>query len=254
VRRGLAYAVTLGMLVPAAPAAAQEPRALTAPGYPGNTLTVTRDDPIVAGTVVRVQLSGHAEWDAPTDETTTPYDLYMYVQNPLVEPECAPWYGQQLTAGINIQHSASNSISGWVMESDLHVNPAPPATGIDWSGESVPFAVKPGLGDLVLLCAYQRYIIDDVASYQLPVRVEQPSCKAARSSVRRGRKLTLKCNVSGALTVRFRGPRSRTVKGRLSTKDGSGSVSTRSLKPGRYRVTAFSGETQLGRTFKVRVR
>ena len=118
---------------------------------------------------------------------------------------------------------------------------------------SPPFAVKPGL-DRVLLCAYQRYIIDDVAGFQLPVRVEQPSCKAASSSVRRGRKLALKCNVSGAITVRFRGPRSRTAQGRLSTRDGSGAVSTRGLKRGRYRVTVFAGGIQLGKTFRVRVR
>ena len=93
----------------------------------------------------------------------------------------------------------------------------------------------------MLLCAYQRYIIDDVAGFQLPVRVEQPSCKAASSSVRRGRKLALKCNVSGAITVRFRGPRSRTAQGRLSTRDGSGAVSTRGLQRGRYGFVPIRG-------------
>jgi hypothetical protein len=59
-------------------AAAQEPSGWTAPAYPGNTLTMTHDGPIVAGTVVRVQMSGHAEWGGPTDESTTGYDLYLY--------------------------------------------------------------------------------------------------------------------------------------------------------------------------------
>jgi hypothetical protein len=194
----------LGALVLAPPAAAQEAGGWTAPAYPGNTLTMVHDGPIVAGTVVRVKLSGHAEWDEPTDELTTPYDLSLFAQNPDIEPACAPSYGSQLQMGINIDLNASTSISGWVMDGDLHVYPSPPATGIDWSGESVPFSIKPGL-DRVLLCGFQRYIIDDAAGFQLPVRVEQPSCRAARSTVRHGRRLALKCNVSGAVTVRFRG-------------------------------------------------
>jgi hypothetical protein len=117
----------------------------------------------------------------------------------------------------------------------------------------VPFSVKPGL-DRVLLCAYQRYIIDDASGFQLPVRVEQPRCRPARATVKRGRRLALKCNVSGAASVRFRGPRSRTITTRLSTKDGSGAVATRSLKRGRYRVIVFSGEQQLGEPFRVRIR
>jgi hypothetical protein len=64
----------------------------------------------------------------------------------------------------------------------------------------------------------------------------------------------LKCNVSGPITVRFRGRRTRSADGRLSAEDGSGAVSTRGLKRGRYRVTVFAGELQLGRTFRIRVR
>jgi hypothetical protein len=259
VRRGLGHAGAVGAALALAlgvgPAAAQEPVGWTAPAYPGNTLTMEHEGPIVAGTVARVTMSGHAEWNRPpTDEFTTPYDLYLFVQNPDVEPACAPTYGSQLQMGINLDLSASNSISGWVMEADLHVNPTPPASGVDWSGESVPFSIKPGLGDRVLLCGFQRYIIDDVAGFQLPVRVEQPSCKAKRSTVRRGRRLALKCNVSGAITVRFRGARSRTAKGKLSAKDGTGAVSTRGLERGRYRVTVFAGQLRLGRTFTIRLR
>jgi hypothetical protein len=257
-RRGLGYAAALGavlaLAVGAGPVAAQEPGGWTAPAYPGNTLTMEHDGPIVAGTVARVRMSGHAEWNRPpTDEFTTPYDLYLFVQNPDVEPACAPSYGSQLQMGINLDLNASSSISGWVMEADLHINPAPPASGIEWSGESLPFSVKPGL-DRVLLCGFVRYIIDDVAGFQLPVRVEQPRCRPARRSVRRGRRLALECNVSGPVTVRFRGPRTRTARSKLGTEDGTGEVSTRGLARGRYRVTVFAGELRLGRPFRIRVR
>jgi hypothetical protein len=256
-RRGLRHALAAALVLAtaAAPAVAQEPVGWTAPAYPGNTLTIQHDGPIVAGTVARVRMSGHAEWNRPpTDEFTTPYDLYLFVQNPDVEPACAPSYGSQLQMGINLDVSAANSISGWVMEADLHINPTPPASGTDWAGESVPFSVRPGLGGRVLLCGFVRYIIDDVAGFQLTVPVEQPRCKAARKTVRRGARMALKCNVSGRVTVRFRGPRSRTAQGKVSTKEGTGAVSTRGLPRGRYRVTVFAGELRLGRAFKLRVR
>jgi hypothetical protein len=237
----------------AAPATAQEAGGWTAPAYPGNTLALEHDGPIVAGTVVRVRMFGHAEWGEPTDGSTGSYSLSLFVQNPEVQPSCAPSYGSQLQMGINLDLSASGSISGWVMQDDLHVNPAPPAPGIDWTGESVPFSVELGV-DRVLLCGYQRYVIDDVAGFQLPVQVEQPACRPARKAVRRGRKLRLRCNVSGEVRVRFRGSRSRTLTTRLTRKDGTGSVATRRLARGSYRVTVWAGELRLGRSFKVRVR
>jgi hypothetical protein len=247
-------ALALAAAAPSAGTAmAQAPGGWTAPAYPGNTLVLEHDGPIVAGTVVRVRMSGHAEWGEPTDESTGSYSLSLFVQDPDVEPNCAPSYGSQLQMGINLDLNASSSISGWVMQDDLHVNPAPPASGIDWSGESVPFSVELGL-DRVLLCGYQRYVIDDVAGFQLPVRVEQPACRPARKAVRRGRRLPLKCNVSGAVKVRFRGVRSRTVTARMSRKDGTGSVATRRLTRGTYRVTVWAGELRLGRAFKIRVR
>jgi hypothetical protein len=237
----------------AAPAAAQEPGGWTAPSYPGNTLTMSQQGTIVAGTVVRVNMAGHAEWGVPTDETTGHYDLSLFVQNAAIEPACGGSYGTQLQMGINIDLNATTSISGWAMQGDIDLVPAPPATGVDWTAESLPFVIKPGL-DRVLLCGFQRYVIDDVAGFQLPVSVEQPACRAQRSAVRRGRKLRLRCNVSGAVTVQFRGARKRDVPAELSTKDGSGSVSTRRLARGRYRVTVWAGELRLGRTFRVRVR
>jgi hypothetical protein len=253
VRRGLAYLVIAGVLALPAPAAAQQAVGGTAPAYPGNTLALEQSGTIVTGTVAKVKMSGHAEWGEPTDDLTQYYSLSMFVQNADVVPDCAMSYGQQLQNGINIGLSASNSISGWVMQDDIDIRPGPPATGIDWSTESLPFVIKPGL-DNVVLCAYQRYIIDDAAWYQLPLKVAQPRCRAPESTVTRGKRLRLKCNVSGPATVRFRGRRSRTATTKLSTEDGSGSVSTRGLRPGRYRVTVTSGEIQLGGAFRVRVR
>jgi hypothetical protein len=248
-----ALGAALAFAAGAPPAGAQQPGGWTAPAYPGNTLTMEHDGAIVAGTVARVRMSGHADWGGPTDGFTTPYDLYLFVQNPDVEPACAPSYGAQLQMGINLDLSAAASISGWVMEGDLHVNPAPPASWTDWSGDSVPFSVKPGL-DRALLCGFQRYIIDDVAGFQLPVRVDQPRCRPTRKTVKRGRRLSLKCNVGGNVQVRFRGARSRTVPARVSRADGTGAVSTRRLARGSYRVTVRAGEVRLGPPFRIRVR
>jgi hypothetical protein len=251
--RALIVAGAIAFGIGAAPAAAQEPGGWTAPSYPGNTMTMAQQGTIVAGTVVRVGMAGHAEWGEPTDETTQHYDLSLFVQNADIEPACGGSYGTQLQMGINIDLNATTSISGWVMQGDIDIVPSPPATGADWSAASLPFVIRPGL-ERVLLCGYQRYIIDDVAGFQLPVTVEQPSCRAKRGAVRRGRPLRLQCNVSGPVTVRFRGARARNVGSRLSAEDGTGSVPTRRLARGRYRVTVWAGELRLGRTFTVRIR
>jgi hypothetical protein len=254
-RLGLSLAIVAAALfLVTGSAFAAGTRALTAPAYAGNTLNLSHDGPIVAGTIARVNISGHADWGAPTDDLTTPYDLYMFVQNAESGLECAPWYGEQLQASINLGLSASSSISGWVMQGDLAISPAPPASGIDWSGETVPFSIKPGLGSKVLLCAYQRYIIDDVATYQLPVRVEQPRCAPKAHAIRRGAKLVLRCNLSGPIRVRFRGPTSRTVKGKVDKKTGLARVPTGGLRPGSYKVDATVGELGAGSGMKLRVR
>jgi hypothetical protein len=125
----------------------------TAPAYPGNTLVLEHDGPIVAGTVVRVRMSGHAEWGEPTDQTTGPYSPSLFVQNPDIEPNCAPSYGSQLQMGINL----------------------------DLGG-------------------------------------------------------------------------SRTVTARLARRDGTGSVATRRLARGTYRVTVWAGDLRLGRPFRIQVR
>jgi hypothetical protein len=77
VRPGPLAAVVV--LAAAAPAAAQSPAGGTAPAYPGNTLKLERSAPVVAGTSIKVKLSGHAEWGKPTDDLTTPFTLSLFV-------------------------------------------------------------------------------------------------------------------------------------------------------------------------------
>jgi hypothetical protein len=246
-------AITLVAAGGVAPAAAEAPRALTAQAYPGNTIKVAVDEPLVAGTIARVKLSGHAQWKDPNDIFLSDYGLYLYVQDAEADPACEPWYGQQLQKAINVRVNATTANSGFAMDGEQAVKRDPATLGLDWSTDSAPFTIRPGVRK-VLLCAYQRYVIDDVASYQLPAKVQQPRCRPVRSSVRRGSKLRLRCNVSGRATVRFRGDRTRTLGTRLSSANGNGTVSTRSLRPGRYRVTVRAGDQQLGRSFTVRVR
>ena len=236
----------------AAPAQAQT--GATAPAYPGNTLTIADPGTLVAGTVVRVKLSGHAQWKGPTDDLEIPYEVSLYVQDADVDPHCSTSYSNQLTKSINLPGlSASNSISGFVMQDSLHINPNIPEPGLDWAGESLPFNIAPG-HDNVILCGFVQYVIDDVAYYELPIKVVQPSCRPARSTVKQGSKLELRCNVSGPATVRFSGPRKRTLKVKLPASNGRVKVSTGSLRAGSYRVTVAAGEMALGGAFRVRVR
>lgn len=235
-------------------AAAQQTVGGTAPAYPGNTLRLELPSPIVAGTVVKVRLSGHAEWNEPTDVSTIPYTVSMYLQNADVDGSCSSSYGGQLSKSINLPLNASLGITGWVLSDDITINPAIPSSGIDWSAESVPFAVRPGVSR-ALLCGYQRYIIDDVAWFQLPVRVVAQACRAVRRAVTRPRKLRIRCNVSGRLTVRLRrAGRTRAQPIRISPKNGTGAIDTRRLPRGSYRVTVLAGNTQVGRPLRIRIR
>jgi hypothetical protein len=100
--------------------------------------------------------------------------------------------------------------------------------------------VTPGVSH-VLLCGYQRYVTDDVAWYQLPVTVAQPTCSLAHTAVRHGRSIAVSCNFTGRVTVRFRrGSWSRSEVVTLGS-EGAGRVSTRSLSPGGYTVSMKSG-------------
>jgi hypothetical protein len=179
--RGIALATIGALAMLAAPSAvAQSGTGGTAPAYPGNTLALEQIAPIVAGTTTKVRLSGHAQWNEPTDDLTIPYTLSIYVQNADVDPRCEPSKGAQLQKAINVATlGASESITDFVLDDDFNVRPSPPNPGIDWAIDSLPFVVTPGVSH-VLLCGYQRYVTDDVAWYQLPVTVSQPTCSLAR--------------------------------------------------------------------------
>jgi hypothetical protein len=252
-------ALSLALLVAlagAAPAGAQAPGGGTAPAYPGNTIKVEQLGRIVAGTTVKVRLSGHADWGEPTDETTQNYSLALYVQNADVDPRCEQTKGSQLQKSINIPTlGASETLTDWVINDNFYVNPGPPNPTIDWSIDTLPFIVTPGVRH-ALLCLYQRYIIDDVAWYQLPVDVDQPACAFGRGTVRRGDSLRISCNFFGTLTVRFRrGSRTRSVTAKIDG-NGRGRVSTARLRRGSYRVSLSVGRMAVGvskhRTIRVR--
>jgi hypothetical protein len=243
-RRWTTGAAVATALLCAGPASAQEPGGGTAPAYPGNTVRLEQTMPIVSGAVVTVRLSGHAEWNEQTDDTTIPYTLAVYAQNADVHPSCEQSYGAQLGKAINIPTlGASEAITDWVVADTIRVTPAPPNSGIDWAIDSLPFVITPGVQNL-LLCAYQRFIIDDVAWFQLPVRVQEPACTV---QARRGRKLRLRCNVSGRMTLRFRraGARARTITATVGSS-GVTTVSTRRLRRGTYRVAVTNGALTLG--------
>jgi hypothetical protein len=248
-------ALLAALFLAATPAVAQQPGGGTAPAYPGNTLELRHPGPIVAGTVVTVRLSGHAEWNEATGPETIPFTLSMYAQDADVDGACSPSYGQQLTKSINLPGlNASASITGFVLSDDFTINPSPPSTGIDWAIDSVPFAIRPGI-ERVLLCGYQRYVIDDVAWFQLPVRIAQPACRALRGSVTRPARLRLRCNVSGRATVILRrAGKARVVSTRISSRDGGATVPTRRLGRGTYSVSVRIGQLALGGSFRVRVR
>jgi len=99
----------------------------TAPAYPGNTLALEQIAPIVAGTTTKVRLSGHAQWNEPTDDLTVPYTLSIYVQNADVDPHCETSKGAQLQKAINVSTlGASESITDFVLDDDFNVRPSPP--------------------------------------------------------------------------------------------------------------------------------
>jgi hypothetical protein len=226
----------------------------TAPLYPGNTIKIEAPSSLVAATVQKVKLSGHANWGEPTSATTTSYSLSMYVQNPEVDATCSPNYGGQLQKSINLPGlNASQSITGFVVQDNLNVSPTPPEAESDWSGESLPFAVKPGLTK-VLLCAYVRYITDDVASYGLEVPVTAPRCKPKTTKIRRGRALALSCNLSGTVTVKATrsGRKARTLTVKAASGTGAAKLSTRTLAKGSYTLRFSSGKLALG-SARVRV-
>jgi hypothetical protein len=224
----------------------------TAPLYPGNTLKLEQKGPIVSGTVVDVRMSGHAEWNEPTGVATIPYTFSIYAQNADVHPSCEVSKSAQLQKSINIPTlGASQTITDWVVDETINVNPSPPNSGIDWAIDSQPFVIAPGVRNL-LLCGYQRYVVDDVAWYQLPVQVQDPRCTVRAAS---GRRLRLTCNVRGPMKLRFqrRGARPRTISTTVG-ETGRATLSTTRLRRGTYRVTVSSGNLRLGDQRRLRIR
>jgi hypothetical protein len=213
----------------------------TAPSYPGNTLKLEATGPVIAGFPVRVHMSGRADWGEPTDVATVPYSLYIYAQDADVDPACERSYGAQLGKSINIPNlGASETLTDFVLSGELQVNPSLPAQSIDWQGDSLPFVISRGVSR-VLLCGYVRYVIDDVAWYQLALPVRQWACGLPTKSVRQGRRLTVACpGLFGRLRVRLvRGRSKRTISAPLA-KDGTAKLGTRGLRPGVYRVTVLN--------------
>jgi len=73
------------------------------------------------------------------------------------------------------------------------------------------------------------------------VTVAQPMCSLAHAVVRRGRAISISCNFTGSVSVRFRrGGRARAKAVKLGA-GGKGRVSTAGLGRGSYRVSMVSG-------------
>lgn len=261
VRRRALTALTVAAVaaaLPGAASAADPPeQSFTAPAYPGNTIAVDPPKRIVGSTVVTVGLHGHAHW-APWDLAfggPTAYTLSLYVQDADVRPTCEVAYDAQRRQSINLSGLAAGSGGrGFVVDEELHVSTgAEGPADVDWKVTSTPaFAIRAGVRR-VRLCAYQRYVIDEVASFQRTVAVEQPSCRLRPTAVRRGRSLTISCNVSGRIELRLRrsGGGSRTTTVRLPENGKAdrvtGKVSTKKLRAGRWTVRFASNDVGLGR-------
>lgn len=214
-----------------------------APAYPGNSLLVESRDPITAGTVVRVRVSGHAEWPRPS---AVDQNLSLYVQDADVDGRCEPTYGGQLAKSINLPGlNASRSPTGFVLLGGYQISAHPPGsatpnTGTDWSTDSVVFSVRPGVRG-VLLCAYQRFVTDDVAWFELPVAVRLPACRISG-----GAPLRLSCNFRGTLTVTIAGAGVRRVRAAATDGDGVATVALPRLSRGTYAVRVSDGARRVG--------
>ncbi|MEV4423515.1 hypothetical protein AB0L40_26630 [Patulibacter sp. NPDC049589] len=235
-RRSPLALVPLLVVLAAAPAAsAADSTGTTSPSYPGNTLKIEAPDAVVGGSIVPgVTLSGVATWNEnPTTDTTTPYAFSLYVQDPSVDPSCSPTYGEQLQKSINVNPNGTNGGSGFVLQDGLQIAPPAPANVATHSAVTPPFVVKATL-KRVLLCAYQRYVTDAVATASVSIPVERASCRLRAGSVRRGSALRVRCNVKGALQVRLtRAGKTRTLKGTVPSS-GRKNLSSRSLAKGLY--------------------
>jgi hypothetical protein len=254
--RAPAMAIFLALLAAAPPSFGQSAVGGTAPSYPGNTIGLKQAALIVAGIPTKIQMFGHADWGGPTDETTIPYSLNIYAQNADVDPNCETSVGAQRQKSINLPTlGASETLTDWVVDGNLYLNPTPPAPGLDWAGDSLPFVISPGVSS-VLLCGYVRFIIDDVAWFQLPVRVRRWPCRLSPGRVRPGAGLRLTCvGLTGRVQVRFtrRGAPPRTIGAKVGAT-GSARIPTPPLRRATYQATVLAGGAQLSARTRVRVR
>lgn len=252
-RRGLvAVAAATAAMWLAPGAAAAKTTGMTWPAYAGNSIRVeVPHGRLVAGSVQRVRLSGRAYWKRPGD--TTSYTLGVYIQDAAVDRHCTPTFAGQRQKAINLGSlNATAGDSGWVVDEDQQINAQPPGNTIDWADDSLPLTVRPGVRRVVV-CAYVRYIIDDVAYSELPVRIEQPRCRILPRTVRRGRRAALRCNVKGRITARLSHCHKRERQTLRVNRHGRGRLPTRRLGPGRWTARFSAAGWRLGRD-RVRVR
>lgn len=255
-RSPIALTVLVAALAASPAAGAAEGPSTTAPFYPGNELRVDAPDRVVSGSVLTdVGVRGVATWNEnPTSATTTDYTFSLYVQDPAVDPTCGAWYGQQLQKSINLGSAlkGTTAFSGFVAQDSIRIGPNPPANQGTYAEKVQPFIVKPGL-KRVLFCAYQRSITDDVAAASKSVAVDPARCRLKSSSVRRGRALDVRCNVSGPLQMKLRrSGKTRTLKGTV-TSSGRKALSSRSLAKGTYRASyAINGQALGSQTVRIR--
>ncbi len=201
---------------------------------------MTAHEPLVAGTVVKVHFSGQATWtQTQFNFTPLPYTLSLFVQNADVLSQCASSYSAELQDAINVNMNASESITGFVMNDSIDIGP-PAAPGSEpRTADSLPFGIKPGLPH-VLLCAYTRYVSDDVAYDSLrctwsnrhagsgPVRQARAQCEVA---------LRLQRSTDAGFTRP--GHRAIVLSATLD-QHGHATLQTHALSPGSYRITMSS--------------
>jgi hypothetical protein len=246
----------VGAAVCASPAHAQlaSGAGATADPYPNNTIKIRAEAPLVAGVAQTVTLSGHAEWPPVLGEHPFGFDLALYVQDPNVDSSCATFYSGELQKAVNLPGlNATPNRTGLVLDGSLTVAAKDDRSPVDWATDSPPFVVRPGLSR-ALLCAYTRYVIDDVAGYSLSVPVVQPRCRLTKATISHGRAARVTCNVDGTITARVAGAgRTRTLTFTAAKSTHRGTLATRTLKRGRYRVTFSRSGVPLG-TARLRVR
>ena len=246
------------LLAGAAPAAAElrSGEGTTAPAYPGNALELTRAGPFVAQTVQRVRFGGHAEWKAPTDAQTIPYELYLYVQDAAKSDTCADGYGAQLQKAINLPGLNGVDRQLGVRDGGRHRDRA--GRPRDRAGLVGAVAAVLGPARRARGAAVRVPALDPRRGRGLRAgRRGRPAGVPRRHAVGAGAATGSRSTATSAARCRC-GSRaagaSRTVRTRLSTRSGDGAVRTGSLPRGRYTVRFVAGAVRLAGATRVRVR